>query len=276
MLAPCLTAVCRNSSMSGDMEPKRIRSSPASLRLRNLRIVMLGPFSASGGITALTREPSARRASTMGELSSMRRPIGATMRSIAPSTARSSVKMTGDRVSRPSCSTKISLWQLTMISDTVGSAISSSSGPSPMISSNTLFFNVSSGTSVEWKLRSWVRISSSAALTVLRNSSSSMRATFRRRRSSAAITFMCACLRNSMPSGLLIGAMGNSAAAVRLACVAAMRSRVSIGGWGWARGVWPDAADGGWSARGRARAALFGDVAPRCVIAATGTTMLGA
>jgi hypothetical protein len=40
-----------------------------------LRIVTSGPESESGGITALTRLPSGRRASTIGEDSSMRRPI---------------------------------------------------------------------------------------------------------------------------------------------------------------------------------------------------------
>ena len=57
--------------------------------LANLRIVRVGPLSASGGMIALTREPSLSRASTIGEDSSMRRPSGATMRSMTPITARS-------------------------------------------------------------------------------------------------------------------------------------------------------------------------------------------
>ena len=43
---------------------------------------MTGPTSDRGGMMALTREPSARRASTMGDDSSTRRPIGAMMRSM--------------------------------------------------------------------------------------------------------------------------------------------------------------------------------------------------
>ena len=46
----------------------------------NLRMVSDEPSTASGGITAQTRDPSGRRASTIGEDSSMRRPSGATMR----------------------------------------------------------------------------------------------------------------------------------------------------------------------------------------------------
>jgi hypothetical protein len=40
------------------------------------------PSSASGGVIALTREPSASRASTMGLDSSMRRPTELTIRSM--------------------------------------------------------------------------------------------------------------------------------------------------------------------------------------------------
>ena len=48
-----------------------------STRCANLRIVSCGPSIASGGMTAFTREPSGRRASTIGDDSSMRRPSGA-------------------------------------------------------------------------------------------------------------------------------------------------------------------------------------------------------
>ena len=64
-----------------------MRSLTCSLSRLNLRMVMHGPLSASGGMMALTREPSLRRASTSGLDSSMRRPMGATMRSMTPSTA---------------------------------------------------------------------------------------------------------------------------------------------------------------------------------------------
>ena len=46
------------------------------------RIERHGPSIASGGIMAFTREPSAKRASTIGEDSSTRRPTRETMRSI--------------------------------------------------------------------------------------------------------------------------------------------------------------------------------------------------
>ena len=64
--------------------------------LANFRTVSVGPSIASGGITAFTREPSARRASTIGDDSSMRRPtaetiLSITWRSRASESKRSSV-----------------------------------------------------------------------------------------------------------------------------------------------------------------------------------------
>ena len=46
------------------------------------RIESSGPSTASGGMTMLTREPSSRRASTMGDDSSMRRPTAETILSM--------------------------------------------------------------------------------------------------------------------------------------------------------------------------------------------------
>ena len=46
------------------------------------RIVIVGPFSASGGMITLTRSPVGRRASTIGLDSSTRRLTRETMRSI--------------------------------------------------------------------------------------------------------------------------------------------------------------------------------------------------
>ena len=68
--------------MSGVAVPNRIRSSTVSGLAENLRMVMTGPTSDRGGMIALTREPSVRRASTIGEDSSTRRPIGAMIRSM--------------------------------------------------------------------------------------------------------------------------------------------------------------------------------------------------
>ena len=48
----------------------------------NFRIVSVGPFRASGGMIAFTREPSGRRASTIGDASSTRRPTWETILSM--------------------------------------------------------------------------------------------------------------------------------------------------------------------------------------------------
>ena len=55
-------------------------------------MVRTGPTSESGGMIALTREPSGRRASTIGEASSQRRPSGAMIRSMIRRTWSSSSK----------------------------------------------------------------------------------------------------------------------------------------------------------------------------------------
>ena len=76
---PHLDAGRGNSAISSVSEPKRIKSSTVNGSLEKRRMVRVGPTRARGGIIALTRDPSGRRASTMGELSSMRRPKGATI-----------------------------------------------------------------------------------------------------------------------------------------------------------------------------------------------------
>ena len=68
------------------------RSSVVRTFLPKRRIDITGPISDSGGITAQTREPSARRASTMGDESSMRRPMFETMRSMIMRTCAWSLK----------------------------------------------------------------------------------------------------------------------------------------------------------------------------------------
>src|ERR1019366_7609554 len=50
--------------------------------LENLRMETQAPSMAMGAMAALTRLPSGRRASTMGEDSSMRRPTAATIRAL--------------------------------------------------------------------------------------------------------------------------------------------------------------------------------------------------
>src|SRR5438067_12738901 len=63
------------SAISLFMVPKVTRSETLYGTRENFRIVMLEPCTASGGITMLTRDPSGRRASTIGDDSSTRRPI---------------------------------------------------------------------------------------------------------------------------------------------------------------------------------------------------------
>lgn len=85
--------------------PAANRSAISGRRFGNLRMVRLAPFNATGGMMACTRDPSGNRASTMGELSSMRRPNGVTMRSMTRRTDCSLVKAAAWRHSRPSRST---------------------------------------------------------------------------------------------------------------------------------------------------------------------------
>ncbi len=66
---------------------------------------MHGPHSDSGGMMMFTREPSGRRASTIGLLSSTRLPSGATMRSIMRITSAVSRKRTSLSSSMPRRST---------------------------------------------------------------------------------------------------------------------------------------------------------------------------
>ncbi len=70
----------RISAPGSEIEPKPTRSVIFSLSFLNLRMVSAGPSIASGGAMTLTRDPSARRASQIGEASSTRRPTWLTMR----------------------------------------------------------------------------------------------------------------------------------------------------------------------------------------------------
>ncbi len=58
------------------MDPRDISCSIVSLSFINLRIVIDGPSMDTGGITAFTREPSGRRASTVGLSESILLPRG--------------------------------------------------------------------------------------------------------------------------------------------------------------------------------------------------------
>ena len=74
-----LTQAARNWAAFGVIDPKLIRSSIVYGSRENFRIVSVGPRRDRGGMMAFTRLPSGRRASTIGEDSSMRRPTWATI-----------------------------------------------------------------------------------------------------------------------------------------------------------------------------------------------------
>ena len=81
--------------------PWRIKSSNCSGLEPNRRIDIAGPSRARGGMMALTRLPSVNRASTMGLVSSMRRPTRPTMRSMIWRRCWLSRNRTGTGSSRP-------------------------------------------------------------------------------------------------------------------------------------------------------------------------------
>ena len=74
---PAATAHRRNAAQPSP----GAKASSGTGRAANRRIVTHGPSIASGGITACSRDPSASRASTIGDARSRRRPSGATTRS---------------------------------------------------------------------------------------------------------------------------------------------------------------------------------------------------
>ncbi len=82
----------------------------------------------------LTREPSSRRASTIGLLSSMRRPIAAAMRWLTLATCAASRNRALERTVLPDRSTNTRSGPLTMISVMLSSSSSGSSGPRPSMS----------------------------------------------------------------------------------------------------------------------------------------------
>ena len=77
-----------------ESEPMLIMSSIDRRRRLNFRIVSSGPESDSGAMIAFTRLPSGRRASTIGDDSSMRRPICDTILLMMRRRCDSSVKRT--------------------------------------------------------------------------------------------------------------------------------------------------------------------------------------
>ena len=128
-------------------------------------MVTAGPSSASGGMMALNREPFGRRASTIGDVSSTRRPTRETIRSMIWSRCSLSRKTTSERWIRPSFSTKIFFGPLIMMSAILSSLSSSSSGPKPNVSSRISLtrrwrsLRLSSGFSVSQRCSTTPRIS---------------------------------------------------------------------------------------------------------------------
>ena len=105
MLSLPFTQAARNCADLAVRVPNEIRSLIVYGSRENFRIVSVGPFRASGGMIALTRLPSGRRASTIGEASSTRRPICETILSMIRITCDSSTNRTSVRSSLPFRST---------------------------------------------------------------------------------------------------------------------------------------------------------------------------
>ena len=106
VLKPALQAACRAKIEELARETKD--GGPAMLigTRANLRMDKVDPSMASGGTTALTRLPSARRASTIGEDSSTRRPTAETIFWMMRSRCFSSLKRAADGSRTPYRSTK--------------------------------------------------------------------------------------------------------------------------------------------------------------------------
>ena len=155
-------------AISGVKVLKPIRSFTVKGSLANFRMVIDGPFNANGGMMALTREPSGKRASTIGELSSMRRPSGDTIFSITCITCASSRNRTSVSTSLPLRSTYTWLGLLTMTSVTLSSFSRGWMGPNPITSSTTsetmrLRSNRGTGTGSSSMVRSAIRLTASSS-----------------------------------------------------------------------------------------------------------------
>ena len=100
------TAACRTSTIAGRSAPISTSRSMVNGRSANLRIETSGPSTAIGRMATLTREPSGRRASTIGDDSSTRRPTAATILLMMRSRCASSLKWTLVSSSLPNRSTK--------------------------------------------------------------------------------------------------------------------------------------------------------------------------
>ncbi len=143
MLRRPATAARSRSAVAGASVPSATRSSSCSARAGNLRMLSCGPSTASGGMIALTREPSGRRASTIGLRSSMRRPALRTRRWITCRRCCASRKRASVSMRRPLRSMNTRSGARTSTSAMPGSASSGSRGPSANASSSTPWISVS-------------------------------------------------------------------------------------------------------------------------------------
>ncbi len=134
MLSRLLTAPCRNCIICRLIELLAMRSSMLRMSVRKRLIESIGPSSATGGIMALTREPSGSRASTMGDASSTRRPTAERMRSMMSMRCSSSLKRVSVNSSLPNFSMYICPEVLTRTSEMSGSCMNCSIGPRPSVS----------------------------------------------------------------------------------------------------------------------------------------------
>ncbi len=161
MLIRALTQAERNSTISRVIALCAIRSSTRSGLAPNRRIESRVPSRASGGMIALTRLPSASRASTIGLVSSTRRPTRPTIRWMIWTRCRVVVEGDVDRL-EPALALDVDvLGPLTRISVMVGSRIRGSSGPRPNVSSSTSL--TSRSRSLRLSRSDLWRLSSSAA-----------------------------------------------------------------------------------------------------------------
>jgi len=134
MLTLAWPSACSTSTIGGVRLRLASRFSMVSGLTAKRRIDRIGPSIASGGMMAFTREPSGRRASTIGLDSSTRRPTRETIFSMIFIRWALSLKVTSVSSRRPARSTYTMAAVLTRMSETPGSASSGSSGPKPSIS----------------------------------------------------------------------------------------------------------------------------------------------
>ena len=105
MLSRAFTAIWNISAIAEDSTPRSAMSARLEPRMTKRRIEMAAPSSARGGMMMLTREPSGRRASTIGLDSSTRRPICPAMRCAMCTRCCASRKASDTGSSRPLRST---------------------------------------------------------------------------------------------------------------------------------------------------------------------------